>query len=117
MTIDFENEQIVIEHYTYPVRFWDILPKRSVRIPFDDILSVQGLHGKGRSSYWVQTRESRFVVDDAVANYAELVRILKGLSTETPSAPVHRNQLVIGFGAVVVGLGIVALLGWMLGWI
>lgn len=117
ITIDYERRLVILEHVVYPENFWDFRAKREVVLPFSSILCVQEIRNSGIKSYFVYTRTSRFSLGRTIDRVDRLAVLLGDIAEGT--GPVHpiRNIWVIGFAAGFAGLAIVALLGWLLGWI
>lgn len=117
--VDMKRKELRLERFVYPLRFMDIKPKASVVIPFDKIQTIESF--KSVKNPWksslVYTDESKFAFNDYFDNTEQLIGLLKEIADETE--PIHpmRSMMVLGFAAGLVGLLLVAFLGWLIGWI
>jgi hypothetical protein len=115
--IDYERQVVVLEHYVYPLGFWDFRSKPEVVIPFSEIQHVSRFEGKGGRTYFVYTKRSRFNLGQTIDRVDQLATSLESIASGP--IPLHplRNVWILGTMASVVGGGLVLLLAWMLGWL
>lgn len=119
VVVDFDRRVLILHHFIYQLSFWDITPKAEVEIPFDEILGLETIHDRSWTKHrFVYTKQSRFTLHQNLTDHDRLVEILEGIiSNETSSVKFVRFQMVVCFAAGLSGLAIVALIGWLLGWI
>lgn len=117
VVLDYERKVVVLEHYVYPLGFWDFRSKPEVIIPFSEIQHVSRFEGKGGRTYFVYTKQSRFSLGRTIDRVDELASALYTIASG--SIPLHplRNVWILGIVASLIGGGLVLLLAWMLGWI
>ena len=117
VTLDYTREIVVLEHFVYPLSFLDFHRKSEVVIPFDEIQHVTHTYSNGSITYWVYTKLSRFSFGSGIDRAAQLATELSEIASNTERMNPLRSMWVIAFAAGFTALAIVALLGWMLGWI
>ncbi len=117
VVLDYERKVVVLEHYVYPLGFWDFRSKPEVVIPFSEIQHVSRFEGKGGRTYYVFTKQSRFNLGRTIDRIDELALSLESIASG--SIPLHplRNPWILGIFASLIGGGLVLLLAWLLGWI
>lgn len=119
ITVDYERGVVVLMNMVYPLRFWDVLPKREVVIPFSSVLCVLDIRDRGgnKGGYIVTTRESRFTLSRTTERLDRAGSLLGELADRTEPAPLRRHFWVLCSIAGLAGCVVVALLGWLLGWV
>ena len=115
--VDFDRRVLTLRNYIYQQAFWDVWPKPEVEIPFDDIRGMELIDSRVFQRSLVHTATSRFTLHGDPGNNARLVQIIREIADGTPPVKPYRRQWVISFVAGFLGLGIVAALGWLLGWV
>lgn len=117
VVLDYERKVVVLEHYVYPLGFWDFRSKPEVVIPFSEIQHVSRFEGKGGTTYSVYTRQSRFNLDRTIDRVEKLASSLDEISSG--SIPMHplRNVWILSAIVSIIGGGLALLLAWMLGWL
>lgn len=117
--IDMGRREFRLEQFVYPISFYDIKPKNQVVIQFDEVLGIERLrsHKSPWDSFIVYTTESKFGFSDYFSETPRLIALIEEIAKDTD--PVHpaRNMMVLGFAAGLLGLLVVAFLGWLIGWI
>lgn len=117
--ISFDQHVVTLRHMVYPIRFWDIMPKREVRIPFNEIRDIDRRTGKTMYCYTVHTAHSRFVFSEHFTRADDLADHLRCIASGTKKTSLFRRLevlLMIGAAAVFAGAIILAA-GWSIGWI
>lgn len=81
VNIDHGARTITLRNFVYPVRFFDILPKREVVIDFDDLVSISTTSNRHVTLGYFFTTKSRFVISSRVMDVgaieAELTAIAR----------------------------------------
>jgi hypothetical protein len=117
--VDSKQRMVYLQHMVYPVRFFDVLPKRSVSIPFADIVSVVDHSSKYVRASLVYTKRSRFVISQHFEGYEDLDRRLSSIAAGAPRVSLMRmySLYAMGGAAVVIAGASIYAAGLMLGWI
>jgi len=108
VTVDTTQRMVHLEHCVYPVRFFDVIPKRSVSIPFAEILSVANHSSKYFKVHHVRasmvyTRESRFVISEHFEGFEQLNDQLVSVAAATPKVSLKRRYELYAYaGAALV---------------
>lgn len=121
VTVDTDQRMVHLEHFVYPVGFFDVVPKRSVSIPFAEILSV----ANHSSTYFkvhhvrasmVYTRESRFVISEYYEGFEQLKDQLISVAAGTPKVSLKRryeSYVCAGAALVIAAALIIAFSLWL----
>ncbi len=117
VSFDFEQRIVVLEGVFYPQSFWDVFSKKYVEIPFDDFVGVVNGSSRNGRSHFVYTKESRLNVGEYFENYDLMIDLFREISKDSDGVPLRRNIWVWSIVASLVGVAIVFVLGWLLGWI
>lgn len=80
--VDHDARTVTIRWFTYPNSFFDVLPKRRVTIPFDEIRSYRLRHSRVQSTCVVKTDRSRFVFSSKGPGYDALKREIHGIAQD-----------------------------------
>jgi hypothetical protein len=80
--IDYNHSVVRLSYFIYPIQTIDIQPKQEVIVPFNQIHSIWTISGRGQSTTFVHTKESRFVIHDCFHNRFELIKRLEMIAQD-----------------------------------